>query len=153
MLPERTNPSENHILEYRNQGTILFCTACLKKRIPTLNTPESVRTILGAWSESQAWLVGRYVIMPDHIHFFCAPASDIPLLRWVAYWKKQATMHWPDPDATPEWQTRVWDTQMRNERQYEEKWIYIQQNPVRAGLVLTSSDWTYQGEINLLTMY
>jgi hypothetical protein len=26
------------------------------------------------------WVVGRYAIMPDHVHFFCAPESNAKLL-------------------------------------------------------------------------
>src|SRR5437588_8439357 len=39
------------------------------------------------------WLVGRYVVMPDHVHFFCAPNGvDIPSLeRWMQYWKTIVT--------------------------------------------------------------
>jgi REP element-mobilizing transposase RayT len=150
---DRKHPSENHVVDRRNIGTILFCTVNLKIREPILNNPESMNTLIQVWEEAQAWLVGRYVIMPDHLHFFASPASDIPLLNWIAYWRKQATLAWPDTLKRPRWQLRGWDRQMRTEQQYEEKWIYVQQNPVRAKLVVDSSDWPFQGELFHLKMY
>src|SRR5256885_6005252 len=36
---------------------------------------DAVAAILNAWKTADHWLVGRYVIMPDHIHLFCAPVD------------------------------------------------------------------------------
>ena len=35
---------------------------------------------------------------------------------------------------------------MRDDESYTEKWIYVRENPVRAGLVARADDWPYQGE-------
>jgi len=43
-----------------------------------------------------------------------------------------------------------WDTQLRKGENYDEKWQYVLENPVRAGLVKHSEDWPYQGELNVL---
>ncbi len=43
-----------------------------------------------------------------------------------------------------------WDTQLRKEESCAEKWLYVVENPVRAGLVTRSSDWPYQGEMHSL---
>ena len=43
------------------------------------------------------------------------------------------------------WQTDCWDTQLRHVRNYEEKWEYVQANPVRKGLVSEPAAWPYQG--------
>src|SRR6266550_5761086 len=41
-------------------------------------------------------VAGWDVIMPDHIHLFCAPAESEtqPLLQWVKYWKSSAARNW-----------------------------------------------------------
>src|SRR5215469_8494967 len=39
----------------------------------------------------------------------------------------------------------VWDTQIRTGNQYDEKWLYIRQNPVRRGLVKVADDWRSGG--------
>ncbi len=36
-------------------------------------------------------MVGRYVIMPDHVHLFAAPNDEVTQLEsWCAFWKRQS---------------------------------------------------------------
>jgi putative transposase len=88
--------------------------------------------------------------MPDHVHLFCAPRADVAIVHWVGFWKGMATRWWPDRDPRPLWQRDCWDTQLRSEPSYEEKWEYVRWNPVRHGLVGNPDEWPFQGEINLL---
>jgi hypothetical protein len=46
--------------------------------------------------------------------------------------------------------TRFLDTQLRPGMHYDEKWQYVRQNPVRAGLAADSDAWPHQGELNEL---
>ena len=96
--------------------------------------------------------VGRYVIMPDHVHLFCAPAAlhPKPLLQWVSFWKSRSAQHWPRPNDKPVWQRHFWDTQLRRGESYDQKWDYVLQNPLRAGLAECVDDWPFQGELNIL---
>jgi REP element-mobilizing transposase RayT len=48
---------------------------------------------------------------------------------------------------TPVWQRRFFDHVLRNEESYAQKWEYVRENPVRAGLVANANDWPYAGEI------
>jgi len=103
------------------------------------------------WGEAGFGLVGRYVVMPDHIHFFCAPTeSDCSLEKWMQFWKSQLTKSWPIETEKPVIQREHWDRQLRSDESYDEKWDYACQNPVRAGLVKNPEDWPYQGEMNEL---
>ncbi len=45
------------------------------------------------------------------------------------------------------WQPGFFDHLIRANESYEQKWEYVLQNPVRAGLVEKWQDWPYQGEI------
>jgi putative transposase len=92
------------------------------------------------------------MIMPDHIHLFCAPGEfpPIPLAPWVKFWKSQAARFWPEKGDAPVWQRDFWDTQLRRGDNYTEKWHYVVSNAVRAGLVQRAEDWPYQGELNVL---
>src|SRR6059058_282346 len=95
---------------------------------------------------------GRYVIMLDHLHLFCAPTEhdSLPITNWITLWKSYATRRWPNPGELPIWQRHFWDRQLRRSESYDEKWNYVVENPVRAGLVARSEDWPCQGEINVL---
>jgi putative transposase len=104
------------------------------------------------WSSEGAWFVGRYILMPDHVHLFCAPRTiePEPLLPWVKYWKAKASQAWPLPREARIWQRHFWDTQLRRRENYEQKWIYVADNPVRAGLVKNAENWPYQGQLNTI---
>ncbi|HEV2437829.1 MAG TPA: hypothetical protein VG077_17685 [Verrucomicrobiae bacterium] len=51
------------------------------------------------------------------------------------------------------WQLDFWDTQLRRDENYHEKWDYVWRNPVRKGLVAKPEDWPYAGEINILAWH
>ena len=116
------------------------------------------------WTDADAWLVGRYVLMPDHLHLFCAPNAarsvgsagaspsrdgcTVPLDNWVRYWKSQSSRRCGDPRCR--WQADHWDTRLRREQSYDAKWDYVVNNPVRAGLVARPEDWPFAGELHRL---
>ena len=90
--------------------------------------------------------VGRYVIMPDHLHFFVRGSDDFNLAQWVNGLKRAISVSLGTTKKRPLWQPGFFDHVLRNDESYGEKWKYVRENPVRAGLVLRADDWTYQGE-------
>ena len=148
----RKHPIHTLAHERFNTPIVIFVTVCTKDRKALLANPEAHMVLLDAWKTPNAWLVGRYVIMPDHLHLFCAPADLVPqpLDKWVNFWKSAAARRWPHRAEAPIWQRHFWDTQLRRGESYDAKWGYVVANPVRAGLVRQSNDWPYQGEVQLL---
>jgi putative transposase len=148
----RRHPPHFPPVERYNVPIIIFVTVCTKDRKSILATSLVSDLLLNAWTTDPSWLVGRYVIMPDHIHLFCSPAI-LPvqsLGKWIRFWKSHVTRNSTDPKGFPVWQRHFWDTQLRRGESYEEKWQYVVENPVRAGLAKRSEDWPYQGELNIL---
>ena len=104
---------------------------------------------LSVKAEKHNVAVGRYVIMPDHVHLFAAfPVDGISLPIWVqslrnAIGKKllQLGIH------KPYWQEGFFDHLLRSQESYSEKWEYVRMNPVRARLCEMPETWPYQGEI------
>ena len=150
-LPQRLRPAHPSPVAKPNQSVIIFLTVCTKKRRSLLATNEVHRALQAAWSRATHWLVGRYVIMPDHIHLFCAPGviPPRPLGLWVRFWKSSLCKALKAEEGTL-WQPNFWDTQLRQHESYATKWEYVRANPVRAGLVANPDDWPNQGEMNLL---
>jgi putative transposase len=148
----RRHPVHLPAREGHNTPVIIFLTVCTKDKKRILNHATVHQILKDSWGTRPTWLVGRYVIMPDHIHLFCAPAAmAAPSLRtWVSFWKSIAAQTWPFQDQLPAWQRHFWDTHLRRHEKYSEKWDYVIQNPVRAGLVTRAEDWPYQGELNML---
>jgi REP element-mobilizing transposase RayT len=89
--------------------------------------------------------VGRYVIMPDHIHLFVRGNLDFSLAQWVRVLKRSLSRE--ILTASPHWQQGFFDHLIRHSESYSQKWEYVRQNPVRAGLVASADAWPWQGEI------
>ena len=144
--PVHLPPGERH-----NRAVVVFVTACTVKRRAILASPRIHQTIVGAWREASTWLVGRYVVMSDHIHFFCAPnGPDIPSLeRWMRYWKSIVTKE-IGAKSGDVWQRDHWDRQLRSAESYGDKWEYVRRNSVRQGYCDDPDEWPYQGKLNIL---
>jgi hypothetical protein len=54
--------------------------------------------------------------------------------------------------APPIWQADYFDRYLRSSESYSQKWDYVEQNPVRAGLVERFEDWPYRGIIHDLML-
>jgi REP element-mobilizing transposase RayT len=89
--------------------------------------------------------LGRYVIMPDHVHLFVRGNLDFSLRQWVRILKRVLSK--AILSALPHWQQGFFDHLIRHSESYAEKWEYVRQNPVRAGLVAAPDEWSWQGEI------
>lgn len=85
--------------------------------------------------------VDKYCIVPDHIHLILRIESDIngrmisaptvstvvgSMIRWVS---RQA--------GRPIWQKSFYDHGIRNQRDYDEIWQYIENNPLKYALKRT----------------
>ena len=147
-LPIRRRPAHGVQITL-GEPTIVWLTVCTKDRHPWLNNHTAHAHLIQVWRSADAWIVGRYILMPDHLHLFCAPRDlNFMLNAWVKYWKSQFTKTAKQPDW--KWQVGHWDTRLRRHESYSEKWVYAMQNPVRSGLVAKSEDWPFQGELNVL---
>jgi putative transposase len=87
--------------------------------------------------------VGRYVIMPDHLHLFVRGPDDFQLGRWIGLLKQSLGKEIGRTGTSP----AIWQ---RTNESYSQKWNYVRDNPVRAGLVANAADWPYSGEIVLI---
>ena len=152
MLQKRRRPSHPDVVQSWDRPPIIFVTTCTRGRKPILARPEVLTLLRSVWTDSNDWLVGRFVIMPHHIHLFCSPArlDSGPVGNWVRYWKSLATRRWPRPEERPIWQSDYWDRQLRSDESYRQKWEYVRLNSVRHGLAKNPAEWPYQGELNVL---
>ena len=130
---------------------LYFVTFCTHLRKPYLACDE-VHSAFGAYSERAQRefniAVGRYVIMPDHIHLFVRGSDAFRLGLWVGQLKQRLAKAASLSRAkTQLWEEGFFDRVLRSNESYSQKWNYVRENPVRAGLVKSAEDWPYQGEI------
>jgi REP element-mobilizing transposase RayT len=91
--------------------------------------------------------VGRYVIMPDHVHLFVQGDDQFNLSSWIGGLKRALSVAVQSDHSRPTWQPGFFDHLLRSDESYDGKWQYVRENPVRAGLVPIADDWPHQGEI------
>lgn len=134
---------------------IFFITTNVSNREPLLACDDAHAVILEVFETGQhlhRWLIGSYVVMPDHVHFFCSACRDAaPLDTFVGKWKEWTSkffkrrLGW----ETFAWQHRFHDHLLRSDESYSEKWEYVRMNPVRAGLVNDPDEWRFRGRLNV----
>ncbi|MEY4667837.1 MAG: hypothetical protein RL518_536 [Pseudomonadota bacterium] len=129
------------------ENNLIFLTVCTRGRVPWLESDIAHHVLRELWLDCSHWIVGPYILMPDHIHLIAGPASSqtSSLTDWTAWWKRMSARRFDD--LTVGWQKGFWDTRLRSPRHVAEKRDYIRLNPVRKGLVNESSEWRFQGVI------
>ena len=145
--PGRQTPASGaHI--FLGQPNILFVTVNAKDAVPWMANAAVQSSLVDIWrTEARAWLVGYYLIMPDHLHFFCAPYdSHFGIDQWVEFWKSR--FHRGHLKESWSWQRKSFHHRMRNRLEYEQKLTYVRENPLRKGLVVQPDEWPYQGRVH-----
>ncbi len=94
------------------------------------------------------WKISLFLVMPDHLHFILhvptvpsdtSGVRGAPALpRLIANWK-----HWLVTNYGILFQENFWDTRLRDDAHYGEKFRYVCNNPVRKGLCAAARDWEH----------
>ena len=131
------------------EPTIVFLTICTRGRQTWLTQECIHETLRIAWQAADAWFVGYYLLMPDHVHLFCAPRDlHFTLEQWIKYWQSQFS----ETHKNPDWrfQSNAFHHRLRRQENHSDKWDYIRMNPVRKQLVANPEDWKFWGMLNVL---
>ena len=78
------------------------------------------------------------LLMPDHLHMLVGISGDADLSTLVRNFKRIVARK-----KRVEWQRNFFDHRLRHDESGTEKFEYIRQNPVRAGLIREAEDWPY----------
>lgn len=128
-----------------------FVTACTNERRPMLNDAAVHARLIefGKRGPDEGGRLGAYVLMPDHLHAF-AVIDDRRrnLSSWMESLKNALSKTlWIKGIPSPHWQKGFFDHILRSEESNGEKWSYVRENPVRAGLVKNWHDWPFLAQI------
>jgi len=133
------------------RSPIYFVTTCTSDRRKLLAS-EAIHEAFVSFAlegpKHGAW-VGNYVLMPDHLHAFVATDDQkITLSAWMKSLKNLISKKLRRQRVVaPHWQKTFFDHLLRSSESYSEKWNYVRENPVRAGLVNTADEWKFMGDI------
>ena len=87
--------------------------------------------------------VGRYVLMPDHIHVLLTPAPEIALERAVQFIKGGFSYRLRKMENFQVWQESFTNHRIRDADDYQRHCEYVRMNPVRAKLVREAMEYSY----------
>jgi putative transposase len=76
--------------------------------------------------------------MPDHIHALISFGTNEKMSNTIKSWKRYTSQK-----GNIDWQRNFFDHRMRSDDSFEEKAFYIQNNPIRKGLVSKIEEWPY----------
>ena len=131
-----------------------FITFCTYRRTAILADPQIHSAFVKFCAEAlqRDVFVGRYILMPDHIHLFVKlPPPAENLSSWIKSLKNFLSKELRTNNvSSPHWQKGFFDHILRSSESYSQKWLYVVENCVRAGLVKDWTEWPYQGEIHAL---
>jgi putative transposase len=127
------------------QPTIYFLTICVDRRKPVLTNPQAwqcIREQFKRLEEKKRWNIVAALAMPDHLHWLAGPVErEESVIEFVRWFKRRF-----NASLNPQWrwQKGCFDRFLRSDESAQQKWDYIRQNPVRAGLVESPERWPYQ---------
>ena len=152
-LPDRKHLQRLHRIYVRDP--IFYVSTCVLNRRKALASQAMAEAVVGAVGESSAvkgWIVGQYVVMPDHVHFLCAPRSaEWDLSSFVGAFKQCATRKaWKIGWQGRLWQREFFDELITSRRLALQKWEYMRRNPVVLKLCETPDEWPYLGQLESL---
>ena len=119
-----------------------------------LRRPEIAKIIVENWLyfNGKLYDLMAYVVMPNHVHVLIRvypqqKLGDI-VHKWKSYSAKMIAQILPDYPKIV-WQKNYWDRYIRDAEHFEKAWLYIENNPVKAGLVNTSSEWQFSSRFQI----
>ena len=119
---------------------VYFITIAAEDRDTPVLT-NNARTIMDAarfYQSTGKWFLHILLVMPDHIHMLVhIPPADT-LRNVIGHWKTYLTTQ-----CGIRFQTNFFDTRIRDDAHFAEKWKYICRNPVARGLVKTPREWPH----------
>ena len=144
---------------YDQEKHVHFVTFSCYKRRRFLNPDRAKRIVIGQLGSrltKQNGICSGFVVMPDHIHALIWFLEIGQLSSFMDVWKTQTSKslkelfqtqfsaYWKQiPETDPIWQARYYGFNVWSCRKFEEKLVYMHQNPVRAGLVERPIDWAW----------
>jgi REP element-mobilizing transposase RayT len=137
--PPRLSP----ILLPWEKSIVYFVTICPKDRRPVLANATVFSAMKQTIAQLKRWQVLAGVVMPDHAHLIVSPVDDrdLSIGDFSAAFKRLLRRELGS--QTWEWQRGCFDRLLRSDENLGSKWIYLQDNPVRAGLVERAEDWPF----------
>jgi REP-associated tyrosine transposase len=142
-MPRMIRKRLDHTTHFAGRfGAVYFITICCEQRgANQLCKEKTARVLFDAariYHERRRWNLNLLLLMPDHLHALIGIDGRDSLSQLIRDYKRICTRL-----AGVAWQRNFFDHRLRHDESLTEKFAYISQNPVRAGLVQNETDWPY----------
>ncbi len=112
-----------------------------------LKDPRVATSVIDAMDRvtQRGWCaVHAYVVMPNHVHMLMEPTVELrQITRAIKGRSASACNEILRRTGQPFWQQESYDHWVRNPASFEKIRLYIERNPVSAGLVKSPEDWEW----------
>jgi REP-associated tyrosine transposase len=134
----------SHRVHYAGRfGALYFITICCAVRRSNQLCHSEVAQIIfetaRIYHAAEKWHLRLMVLMPDHLHALISIDGDGSLGTLIGSFKRITSKM-----TGLQWQRNFFDHRIRPSEGFEKKALYIRNNPVRAGLIASASNWPYQ---------
>ncbi len=126
-----------------DQSVIYFVTICVKDRRLVLANRIVHEAIGDVTAGLRSWTLIAGVTMPEHVHCFVCPTTDRDLSVGDFSNAFKRLLRQRIGDQEWKWQRGCFDRLLRSDESFADKWAYVRENPVRAGLVQSWEEWPY----------
>jgi len=107
---------------------------------------RAIATQVSPFFETRGFAVLAYCLMPDHVHLLLEGVLETAnLAEAVRLWKQRTGFNWKQRTAARLWQEGFHDRVLRDSDDAASVVRYILENPVRAGLVSSVTDYPWIG--------
>jgi len=132
---DHTSPSWNEYPEW-------FVTICTETpRVNSLCVPKTAELLLSGiryYHQTFKWYVDIAVLMPDHLHLIVSVPRATSLSEVIRSFKR-----WSAREVEISWQRGFFEHRLRSYSSANQKYKYVLNNPVRAGLVKSPEEWPF----------
>jgi REP element-mobilizing transposase RayT len=92
----------------------------------------------------QFYQLHAWAIMPNHVHAIFQPHAAMPaIMRWLKGRTGRVANRILGRTGTPFWQDESFDHWVRCEEELQDLIAYVENNPVKAGLVEAAEQWRW----------
>jgi putative transposase len=123
-------------------GATYFITICCERRgVNQLCRKETAAVLAKTariYHDQRRWHLKLLLIMPDHLHALIRIDGESSLSELIRDYKRITAKL-----GKISWQRNFFDHRLRHNESSAQKFDYISQNPVRAGLIDSAENWPY----------
>jgi putative transposase len=132
-----------NLVRYHHRGDFHFITFSCYHRLPylaTLRARDLFEHSLESMRLRYDFVVAAYVVMPEHVHLLVSEPRTSNLATALQALKLSVSVQ---STQRPFWQKRYYDFNVFTPDKTSEKIHYMDENPVRRGLVTQPQDWPW----------